>query len=123
MSVRLTASLAAVFGAALLAASCGGGRAPSTPASGGSSATTPTANKTNVSLDKSSYPVFPNADASADPSVPADQRGKGFKGEGWETNTSFDLIGDPHAVKGGVLRQAMLTDFPSTLRYYGPNVQ
>jgi microcin C transport system substrate-binding protein len=121
MSVRLNAFLAAVFGAALLTASCGGGSAPSGSAPGSSS--TPTANKTNVSLDKNAYPVFPNPDAGADPSVPAEQGGKGFKGDGWETNTRFDLIGDPHAVKGGVLRQAMLTDFPSTLRYYGPNVQ
>ena len=46
--------------------------------------------------------MFPNADAGADPAVPAEQGGKGFKGEGWETNTSFDLIGDARAVKGGV---------------------
>ena len=59
----------------------------------------------NVSLDKNSYPVFPNADAGADPSVPAEQGGKGFKGEGWETNTDFDLIGDPRAVKGGTYRK------------------
>jgi hypothetical protein len=34
----------------------------------------------------------------------------------------YDLIGDPRAVKGGVLRQGMMTDFPATFRYYGPNV-
>ncbi len=39
------------------------------------------------------------------PSVPAEQGGKGFTGEGWETNTDFDLIGDPRAVKGGVLQR------------------
>ena len=33
----------------------------------------------------------------------------------WDTNTDYDLIGDPRAVKGGVLRQAMMTDFPATL--------
>lgn len=75
-----------------------------------------------VAVDKNAYPVFPNADAGADPSVPAEQGGRGFTGQGWETDTTYDLIGDPRAVKGGTLRQAMMTDFPSTLRYYGPNV-
>ena len=46
--------------------------------------------------------------------------GKGFTGEGWQTNTAFDLIGDPHAVKGGVFRIAV-GDYPTTLRYIGPN--
>jgi len=63
--------------------------------------------------------VFPDTDPGADPSVPAEQGGKGFKGEGWETNTNFDLIGDPHAVKGGMLRDVMV-DFPGTLRMAGP---
>src|SRR5579862_7718251 len=57
-----------------------------------------------VSMNKADYPVFPDADAGADPSVPAEQGGKGFDGKGWQTNTDFDLIGDPHAVKGGVFR-------------------
>ena len=73
----------------------------------------------NVSLDKNSYPVFPDADAGADPAVPAEQGGKGFKGEGWETNTDFDLIGDPRAVKGGVFREYQ-SYFPGTFRIYGP---
>jgi microcin C transport system substrate-binding protein len=72
-----------------------------------------------VSMNKDDYPVFPDADAGADPSVPAEQGGKGFTGEGWETNTDFDLIGDPHALKGGVLRDTLL-DFPGTLRISGP---
>ena len=46
----------------------------------------------------------------------AAQGGRGFTGEGWETSTDYDLIGDPRAVKGGVLRQAMMTDFPATFR-------
>src|SRR5688572_32158311 len=75
----------------------------------------------NASLDKDDYPVFPDADAGVDPAIPADQGGKGFTGEGWETNTSFDLIGNPRAVKGGTLRNAT-SDFPTTLRYWGPNV-
>ena len=54
--------------------------------------------------------------------MPAEQGGKGFKGEGWETNTDFDLIGDPKAVKGGELKHGNMSDFPSTLRYYGPNI-
>src|ERR1700722_4769123 len=73
----------------------------------------------NASMNKDDYPVFPNADAGADPSVPAEQGGKGFKGDGWETNTSFDLIGDPHADKGGLYRE-FVADFPGTLRVSGP---
>ncbi|MBI2820403.1 MAG: ABC transporter substrate-binding protein [Acidobacteria bacterium] len=72
-----------------------------------------------VSMDKNDYPVFPNADAGADPSVPAEQGDKGFTGEGWETNTDFDLIGDPRAYKGGVFRDFSM-DFPATLRAEGP---
>ena len=72
-----------------------------------------------VSMNKEDYPVFPDADAGADPSVPAEQGGKGFTGEGWETNTDFDFIGDPRAIKGGVLRDHLI-DFPGTLRTEGP---
>jgi microcin C transport system substrate-binding protein len=99
---------------------CGGGEpganrgAGATPAGGGEGSA--------PSTDKSAYPVFPDADAGADPAVPAEQGGRGFTGEGWETNTDYDLIGDPRAIKGGVLKQGMMTDFPATLRYYGPNV-
>jgi microcin C transport system substrate-binding protein len=103
---------------ALAVTACGGGSSnTAAPAQG--SATT--ASTSTASANKDDYPVFPNADAGADPAVPAEQGGRGFTGEGWETNTSFDLIGDPRAVKGGVLRQAT-TDFPSTLRYIGPNL-
>jgi len=72
-----------------------------------------------VSLDKIDYPVFPDADAGADPFVSPEQGGKGFTGEGWETNTDFDFIGDPRAVKGGLLREA-IPSFPGTLRMAGP---
>ncbi|HEU5256179.1 MAG TPA: extracellular solute-binding protein [Vicinamibacterales bacterium] len=104
--------------AALLATACGGGtsREQQTPASNTSA---PTASRANVSTDKNSYPVFPDADAGADLSVPAEQGGKGFKGEGWQTSMDFDLIGDPRAVKGGVLRDVMYS-FPGTLRMAGP---
>ncbi|PYS05971.1 MAG: hypothetical protein DMG12_05600, partial [Acidobacteria bacterium] len=70
-------------------------------------------------MNKDDYPIFPDADAGADPAVPAEQGGKGFTGEGWETNTKFDLIGDPRAVKGGTIRD-VIVDFPGTLRMAGP---
>ena len=92
----------------------------STPSNPSDSAI-PAARTTPVSMNKDDYPVFPDADVGADPSVPAEQGGKGFKSEGWQTNTAYGLIGDPKSVKGGVFRQAM-TDFPTTLRYYGPNI-
>lgn len=106
-----------VVGAILVTAACGGGSAPPPANTAGSQPSTSA--PSNVSLDKNSYPVFPNADAGADPSVPAEQGGKGFKGEGWETNTDFDLIGDPRAVKGGVFREHQAY-FPGTFRIYGP---
>jgi microcin C transport system substrate-binding protein len=97
-------------------ASCGGGEGQSGQKEAAPAAAQPSM---PVSSDKNAYPVFLDADAGADPSVPAEQGGKGFTGEGWETNTSFDLIGDPRAVKGGVLREYVL-DFPGTLRIEGP---
>lgn len=99
----------------MLTSACGGGSAPAAP--GSSSA--PSASNAGASFDKNAYPVFPNADAGADPSVSAEQGGKGFKGEGWETNTDFGLIGDPRAVKGGTYRDHIL-NFPGTLRVEGP---
>ncbi|MGA7792271.1 MAG: extracellular solute-binding protein [Candidatus Acidiferrales bacterium] len=85
----------------------------------GSSSTSPVTRSGPVSMNKADYPVFPDADAGADPSVPAEQGGKGFTGKGWETNTDFDLIGDPRAIKGGVFRD-YVPDFPGTLRLVGP---
>ncbi|MGH7556066.1 MAG: extracellular solute-binding protein [Longimicrobiales bacterium] len=105
---------------ALVAPACGGGSAPDPERSDDGRA--PAADGRTVATDKSAYPVFPDADSGADPSVPAAQGGRGFTGEGWETNSDYDLVGDPRAVKGGVLRQAMMTDFPATLRFYGPNI-
>src|SRR6185295_10820428 len=84
-----------------------------------SDSNTSSSTQSNVSLNKNDYPVFPDADSGADPSVPAEQGGKGFDGKGWETNTDFDLIGDPHAVKGGILRDWMMS-FTGTLRMGGP---
>ena len=73
-----------------------------------------------VSMDKNDYPVFPNADAGADPAISAEDGGAGFAGEGWTTNTDFDLIGDPRAVKGGSFTD-YTPDFPATLRVHGPD--
>ena len=102
----------------LAIAACGGGTS-NTQQPQASNTSAPAASRGNVSMDKNNYPVFPDTDAGADPAVPADQGGKGFKGEGWQTNTSFDLIGDPRAVKGGTIRDHM-GDFPNTLRIAGP---
>ena len=102
-----------------MAAACGGGGQPAqqqAPASGSAPAASSTP---AAAVDKNAYPVFPDADAGADPAVPADQGGKGFTGQGWDTNTNYELIGDPRAVKGGVLRE-FVPDFPGTLRTEGP---
>lgn len=114
MSSRLKLSLA--LGLTLgLAVACGGAKKAPDTDSTGSTGTTNSA----ASLNKDDYPVFPDADKGADPSVPAEQGGKGFTGQGWETNTSFDLQADPRAGKGGVLRD-VLDDFPGNLRIAGP---
>ena len=105
MSIRLNASLTAVLGSVLLVSACGGSRASSPQ---GSASAPAAASRANVSLDKNSYPVFSNPDAGADPSVPAEQGGKGFTGAGWETNSDFDLIGDPRALKGGTFTSLAL---------------
>jgi microcin C transport system substrate-binding protein len=113
-------TLVLVVVVASLSLACGGG---SSPEAGREMAVQqPSSDGRAVATEKDAYPVFPEADQGADPSVPAEQGGRGFTGEGWETNTDYDLIGDPRAIKGGVLRQAGMTDFPSTLRFYGPNI-
>lgn len=105
-----------VLALACSAAACGGGSEPSSQQASAPAAAQPAA---PVQTDKNAYPVFVSPDEGADPSVPAEQGGKGFTGEGWQTNTEYDLIGDPRAVKGGVLREYIL-DFPGTLRVEGP---
>jgi hypothetical protein len=83
-----------------LVSGCSGPKpANQSPASG-------SAGTTSVSMNKDDYPVFPDADAGADPTVPAEQGGKGFKGEGWETNTTFDLIVRRYSCPKGWLRPA-----------------
>src|SRR5579864_6395079 len=111
-----TCVLAGLFSVIAVACGGGGGTPASTPSA---SAPAPSAPAANVSMNKNDYPVFPDPDKGADPSVPAEQGGKGFKGDGWETNTAYDLVGDPRAAKGGVLREFVL-DFPGTLRNEGP---
>jgi microcin C transport system substrate-binding protein len=112
-----TSSVAVIL-ALIASAGCGGGTSnQQAPSAGGGTA--PAATQSNASTDKNAYPVFPNADAGADPAVSAEQGGKGFTGSGWETNTDYDLVGDPRAVRGGVLREYM-PNFPGTLRINGP---
>jgi microcin C transport system substrate-binding protein len=114
--MRVVAKSALITCVVSLSIACGGGSGPEANRGG----TTPAAETpSNAATDKNAYPVFPNADAGADPSVPAEQGGRGFKGEGWETNTDFDLMGDPRAVKGGLFKVLSL-EFPGTLRIYGP---
>lgn len=118
--MRSAGRVAVAIAAALSLTGCGGGsqqnasQQQAQPQGGYVAAT-----DRDVPKTKDAYPVFPDADAGADPSVPAEQGGKGFKGEGWQTNTDFDLIGDPRAVKGGAFREYIL-DFPANLRIAGP---
>src|SRR6266581_242837 len=114
MSRYFNLSLALALALALTA-----GCSSSTPDNSSGSASTATARTIPVSMNKNDYPVFPSADAGADPSVPAEQGGKGFTGKGWETNTDFDFIGDPRALKGGMYHDFTI-DFPATLRLAGP---
>jgi microcin C transport system substrate-binding protein len=108
--------LSAIFLSAILLVSSG--CSGSKPA--GDSGDAPAiSNPTPANVNKADYPVFPSPDAGADPAVPAEQGGKGFTGAGWQTNTDFDLIGDPRAVKGGVYRES-ISDFPGNLRMAGP---
>ena len=72
----------------LLTSACGGS-APSAPPA--SSSAPSTASRANVSLDKNAYPVFPNADAGADPAVPAEQGGKGIQGRGLGDQYGFSI--------------------------------
>src|SRR5687767_1083571 len=109
---RLEVSLALTLTFALIA-----GCSSSTSPEGGGTAN-PAGSNATASVNKDDYPVFPDADSGADPAVSAEEGGKGFTGEGWETNVDFDLIGDPRAQKGGALRQHVL-DFPGTLRVLG----
>lgn len=120
MRITQLSSCAAVTSLASVAAvSCGGGAGGAAKHAEVGASIASSAH--DVPLEKSAYPVFPNADVGADPAVAAEQGGRGFTGKGWDTNTGCDLIGDPRAVKGGVFREA-ITDSPATLRFIGPNL-
>ena len=103
--VRKTSLITLSILVACAVAACGGGEPAGTPTANAPAAAPPSA---PVSLDKNDYPVFPEADSGADATVAADLGGRGFTGEGWETNTEYDLIGDPRAVKGGTIREYQL---------------
>jgi hypothetical protein len=75
-------ALAALVTLTFLTAACGGGN-PERPNSGA----TPATNGAPAASNRNAYQVFPNADQGADPAVPAEPGGRGFTGEGWETNT------------------------------------
>jgi microcin C transport system substrate-binding protein len=114
--MRVVAKSALIACVVSLSVACGGG---GPEANRGGTTPTPGGSPSDASTDKNAYQVFPNADSGADSAVPADQGGRGFTGDGWETNTDFELIGDPRAVKGGVFREYQ-PDFPTTIRLYGP---
>lgn len=67
---------------------------------------------------QSGSPDVSVAAPAGDPSVPADQGGPGFTGEGWEPEGEFPIEGSPDAVKGGAIRYFVGT-FPATLRFIG----
>lgn len=71
----------------------------------------------NVTTQPISIKQF-DTPAGADPSVTAEQGGNGFTGEGWKTNTTYNVLGDPGALKGGMITWS-IPDFPATLRQYG----
>ncbi|MGE4158847.1 MAG: ABC transporter substrate-binding protein [Planctomycetota bacterium] len=60
----------------------------------------------------------PDWDAGADPAVKAEDGGRGFKGEGWQTAADYNFIGDPRALKGGKITLPW-HDFPATFRNEG----
>jgi microcin C transport system substrate-binding protein len=54
----------------------------------------------------------------ADPNVPADKGGKGFNGEGWTTNSKYNVIGKKDVIKGGKFVSSMPV-FPTSFRGFG----
>lgn len=102
---------------------CGGGGTGTPPAGGkaaapgggGTAAPAAPASRYNLEIPMVTYKWDPQA---GDKSVPADQGGPGFTGEGWTTNMTFLALGDPRAVKGGTYVRYLL-DWPATLRQTG----
>jgi len=64
-----------------------------------------------------SIKVF-NVPDGADLKVPPELGGYGFRGEGWETNINYNVIGDKNSFKGGSVVSS-IDDFPLTLRHTG----
>lgn len=59
-----------------------------------------------------------NTPPGADPNIPAEKGGEGFKGEGWKTKVEYNVIGKKEAVKGGKF-EISFTEFPNSIRIYG----
>ena len=68
----------------------------------------------NAPVSLKVFDIPPGVDSSVSP----ESGGKGFKGEGWETNSSYNSSANPGAAKGGSINIS-LPDFPATLRPYG----
>ncbi|HCN38476.1 MAG TPA: hypothetical protein DIS94_12280 [Bacteroidetes bacterium] len=73
--------------------------------------------KTNTGTEPISIKQF-DTPPGADPSVSAEMGGNGFTGEGWETDSTYNYLGDPNAIKGGSISWS-IPDFPASLRQYG----
>ncbi len=54
----------------------------------------------------------------ADPNVPAELGGAGFTGEGWQTNTNYEVHSSKSAEKGGGIKISF-GNFPVTMALYG----
>ncbi|MFZ4590774.1 MAG: ABC transporter substrate-binding protein [Ignavibacteria bacterium] len=68
----------------------------------------------NATVSLKVFDIPPGADYS----VSSESGGKGFKGEGWDTNNNYNSTANPKAIKGGSINIS-LPDFPVTLRPYG----
>ena len=79
---------------------------------GCSSKSTNDSNSTNSTAAVANV-EFPDGDSS----VPAEEGGPGFSGEGWATADPGPM-GDPRAVKGGVISSS-IPNWPENLRAYG----
>ncbi|MBK6772505.1 MAG: ABC transporter substrate-binding protein [Ignavibacteria bacterium] len=103
--IKLTLLTIAIFISSTLLISCG------------SKDNKTTTTKTSADTKPISIKQF-DTPPGADPSVSAEMGGNGFTGEGWTTNTDYNYLGDPKAVKGGSISWS-IPDFPASLRQYG----
>jgi microcin C transport system substrate-binding protein len=77
-----------------------------------------TSKSSDDSNSTDSAPVAANVEfPDGDSSIPAEEGGPGFSGEGW-TTADPGLIGDPRAVKGGVISSS-IPNWPDNLRRFG----